>query len=210
MQVFFSVKEVRMFIEGFVKITPDRILSDRDVPIYEGKGMQLLQSAFKSLGTGYAKFYKMDPLCKLGFVASEILLAGEEGRFEPREDRAVVLMNSASCLADDRLYVKTVEDTEDYYPSPSVFVYTLPNIITGEIAIRNKYYGQTSFYVLPSADSKLIYETVCDAFQDRRTESVLAGWTECASENDFEAVIFLVSKDGVGFTPQAIEDILNR
>lgn len=199
-----------MNIKGFVKITPDRILSDRDIPLYEGHGLQLLHSAFKSLGTGYAKFYKMDPLCKLGFVASEILLAGEEGRFEEREDRAVILMNRSSSLADDRHYVRTVEDSDNYYPSPSVFVYTLPNIITGEIAIRNKYHGETCFHVLPSADPEMIYDIVTDAFQDRITRSALAGWTECASDDDFEAVMFLVDADGdgTGFTPESIERIM--
>ena len=42
-------------------------------------------------------------------------------------------------------FQETIQHADSYYPSPALFVYTLPNIVTGEIAIRNKYYGETSF-----------------------------------------------------------------
>lgn len=200
-----------MTIKSYVKISPDRIVSDRPVPVAEGRGRDMLVSVFRAMETGYAKFHKMDTLSKAGFLASEILLAGEPGRFEPREDRAVILFNSSASLCDDRNYQKTISDPDNWYPSPAVFVYTLPNIVTGEIAIRNKYYGETCFYVMQDADPGQICRTVCDAFQDRITESAVCGWAECSDDDTFLAVLFLVEKNGEGlpWDEEQIRKILN-
>ena len=114
-----------MTIKSCVRITPDAIVSDRPVPVAEGSGKDMLVSAFRALGCGYAKFHKMDTLSKAGFLASEILLSDEPGRFEPREDRAVLLFNSSASLCDDRNYQNTINDPQNWFPSPAVVVYTL-------------------------------------------------------------------------------------
>ena len=66
-------------------------------------GVDLTQ-LYRDMGLQYPKFFKMDPLCKLGFLLSEKLLDGEEGRFEPREDRAVLAFSHAGSLTDDTLF----------------------------------------------------------------------------------------------------------
>ena len=185
-----------MTIKSWVRITPDAIVSDRPVPVAEGSGKDMLVSAFRALGCGYAKFHKMDTLSKAGFLASEILLSDELGRFEPREDRAVLLFNSSASLCDDRHYQNTINDPQNWFPSPAVFVYTLPNIVTGEIAIRNKYYGETCFYVMEKPDAGEICRIVGNAFQDRVTRSAVCGLAECSDDDAFEVVLFLVEKDG--------------
>ena len=77
-------------------------------------------------------------------MASELLLQAEGAeRFVPREDRAVVFFNRSASLQADTAYQATIQDPDNFYPSPAAFVYTLPNIVTGEIAIRNKYFGET-------------------------------------------------------------------
>ena len=90
----------------------------------------------------------MDSLSKMAFVASERLLEGYGERFVPRNDVTVLFFNSSSSLAVDIDYQKTIQSNDDYYPSPSLFVYTLPNICAGEVAIRNKFCGETSFFVV--------------------------------------------------------------
>lgn len=142
----------------------------------------------------YPKFFKMDPLCRLGFIASEILLNQENPRKFDCEDRAIVLFNRSASLADDSEYQKTIRDPEDYYPSPAVFVYTLPNIVTGEIAIRNKYYGETSFYLTEERDDDLIVRTAALSFLDPAITSVLAGWLECPDPEHYEADLFILEK----------------
>ena len=80
------------------------------------------------------------------------------------------------------------------YPSPSLFVYTLPNIITGEIAIRNKYKGETSAFLLEEYDEECIRAVVEEAIQDTVTTSAIVGWIDCRSESDWTCKAFLVEK----------------
>ena len=109
---------------------------------------------YRRLGVDYPKFFKMDSLSKMAFIASERLLNGYDERFVSRDDVAVVFFNSSSSLAVDIDYQKTIRLNDDYYPSPSLFVYTLPNICAGEVAIRNKFCGETSFFVFEELDIK--------------------------------------------------------
>jgi hypothetical protein len=185
-----------MNIKSFINITPNSVCLDGKDLCFQGKGHALITEIYRKYCNDYPKFFKMDMLSKVGFVASELLLNNEGNRFVEREDRAVVLLNKSASICDDIQYQKTIQSKDNYYPSPSVFVYTLPNIVTGEIAIRNKYYGETSFLVIDDFDSETIQEVIEMAFQDEETTSVLGGWLECKNENDFEALVFIVEKQG--------------
>lgn len=138
----------------------------------------------------YPKFFKMDIPCRLGFLLTEQLVAGEPDRFVPREDRAVLVFSREGCLANDLQYATSMAD----FPSPALFVYTLPNIVAGEIAIRNKYAGETSAYVLEEYNKDRIFELVREAFQDPVTQSAVVIWANCKSETDWEARGWLVQK----------------
>ena len=136
----------------------------------------------------YPRFHKMDNLCKLGFIASELLLReiGEK-RFVEREDRAVVLFNRSSSIDVDRKYMTTIADRENYFPSPSLFIYTLPNIVTGEIAIRNNWHGETSLYILPAHDERQELEILEATCLDPSISSILAGWVDYPEDGNFAA-----------------------
>ena len=95
------------------------------------KSPEEITNFYRSLQVDYPKFFKMDGLSKLGFLASEMILNDDENRFTPREDVAVICFNSSSSLDIDMQYQETIADNENYFPSPSLFVYTLPNIVTG-------------------------------------------------------------------------------
>ena len=177
-----------------VIITPDTVVVDGNPLAHKEQGAALLTELYRTHVGDYPKFFKMDTLCKLGFVASELLLQAEGAeRFVPREDRAVILFNRNASLQADTAYQKTIQDPENFYPSPAAFVYTLPNIVTGEIAIRNKYYGETSFFVIEDNDPHLIERQLQNAFQDPQTQSILGGWLDCSDENHFEAELFLLT-----------------
>ncbi len=178
-----------------VIITPDSIIVDNKPLAHNATGSALLTELYRSYVGDYPKFFKMDTLSKLGFVASEMLLKNEgQKRFVPREDRAVVLFNKMASLQADTNYQATIQDPENFFPSPAAFVYTLPNIVTGEIAIRNKYFGETSFIVMESCESHIMARQLMNAFQDPMTQSILGGWLDCSDENHFEARLFLVEK----------------
>lgn len=175
-----------------IHITPHAIrLNGAPLPVTQ-QGEALLTELYRTYVKDYPKFFKMDTLSRLGFIASEILLGstGEE-RFVPREDRAVVLANRSASLKNDTDYQATIAP-DNYYPSPALFVYTLPNIVTGEIAIRNKYYGESSFYVLD--DQADLLQMAQTAMQQPSVGSVLTGWVECSTKDNWEAHMVLLTE----------------
>ena len=200
-----------------VEITPDRVVLDGKRLMLDGeplnngerlaKGSALLEAIYRKYIGDWPKFFKMDPLARLGFVASELLLKAEAGKLsaenageaaqtpdgqakpDGRSDRAVILFNRSGSLADDVNYQRGI-DGPDHLGSPSLFVYTLPNIVTGEIAIRNKYFAETSFYCIPEPDEDLMRSIVAEALEPGM--SAIAGWCECSSENDFCAKMYIL------------------
>jgi 3-oxoacyl-[acyl-carrier-protein] synthase-1 len=96
-------------------------------------------------------------------------------------------------LVTDRNYQHTISDG-NYFPSPALFVYTLANIVTGEIAIRHKIYGETSFYILSDYDEATINEIVENAFLTSSPSFILAGWVDYNNDTDYLANLKLVTK----------------
>lgn len=139
----------------------------------------------------YPKFFKMDSLCKLGFVGSDILL--KDIPIEDRENGAVILFNRNGSLVTDRNYQRTLAD-DNYFPSPAIFVYTLANIVTGEIAIRNKMLGESSFYILPNPDEDKMMSIVANTFRTSTPSFILTGWVDYDEENKYLCKMKIVTK----------------
>ena len=183
-----------------VHITPQGIWLDGKVFAIdkEGKQSSLLTALYKQIIGNYPKYYKMDGLCRLGFVASELLLKAErdEGSFteDTNKTRAIVFFNRSSSIASDKKYLASIVEKDNYFPSPSVFVYTLPNIVTGEIAIRNGYHGETSFYILPHKNELLMQDIIETTFMDEQTTSILTGWLDYEDSEHFEADLYIAYK----------------
>lgn len=147
---------------------------------------------YKKYVGDYPKFYKMDGLSKLGFLASEMLLDMEEDcKSENRDDRAIVFCNNSSSIGADKKFQESISDLDNFYPSPSVFVYTLPNIVAGEVAIRHKYRGETSFFILNNQDENLMNQIFKATCADEKTRSLLGGWLDYKEESDFIADLFI-------------------
>lgn len=177
-----------------IRITPEEVILDqrkiweRKEELREQEGQEhhsLLTSLYKQMIGDYPKFYKMDGLSRLGFVASEILLNAEKE--ETEEEKAIIFFNHSSSIASDRNYKESIKDKDNYFPSPSIFVYTLPNIVTGEIAIRNHFQGETSFFILPDKDEKMMEEILLASCRDAQSKSFLTGWIDYEDERHFEA-----------------------
>ncbi len=163
------------------QITNDTvILNGETIVKRNGQPETWLADIYHAIGISYPKFFKMDNLCKAGTLAAEILLRDIDfDRETVKPDWAVVLMNSASSLDDDRHYQTTIQDADNYYPSPAVFVYTLANIVTGEIAIRHKIGGESSFYVLPESSLEQIHNTVYQCFAaNSELTHIICGWAD--------------------------------
>ncbi len=151
---------------------------------------EFMTDAYKSLGISYPKFHKMDLLCKLGFLCTEFALKQTNFLINNAHHKtAIVLSNAASSLTTDRQHQLTICDKQNYFPSPAVFVYTLPNIVIGELAIRHKITGENAFFVSANFDADLIINYAESLFAEGST-GALCGWVE-VDETIFEAFIFL-------------------
>ena len=166
-----------MQIKREIEITPDSVILDgRPIAVSE-TGEKMLVELYRRYVGDYPKFFKMDTLSRLGFVAAEMLLKDEQVE-------AVILANRSASIKNDTDYLATITE-DNYYPSPALFVYTLPNIVTGEIAIRHHIQGETSFYILDKPEElNPLLETIYT--------SALAGWCECSGPNRFYAKLQII------------------
>ena len=140
----------------------------------------------------YPKFYKMDILSRLAFVAAEKALSNSPLKDEDKKP-ALILFNHSSSIESDRRFLATISRAEDFFPSPSAFVYTLPNIAAGEIAIRHQLLGETSFYILPEKDETLMQQILEATLGGTEARGVVSGWVDAESNTSYECELTIYS-----------------
>jgi hypothetical protein len=170
---------------------------------------KFVRAAYKHFEVDYPKFFKMDSLSKLGFLVIEILLQGEDvAERHPAEKSGIILTNASSSLEVDEKHFDTIKDRNQYFPSPSNFVYTLPNIMAGEAAIRHKLKGENTVLISEIFDEELIFNIVDLAFQSNSLSTCICGWVEQYAEQ-YEAMVCLVEDDDCSNEVQkSTEDII--
>jgi hypothetical protein len=164
------------FISG-ASIIRQQAIYLQDNCVFEDRSVNLddfLLKAYETLKPEYPKFYKMDRLSKLGFLASEVLLRRYPVKQYPPSSVALVLSNAHASLDTDVKY----SEASMTAPSPALFVYTLPNIVAGEICIRNGIKGENAFFVTPAFDPALLADFVGQVLQSSHTQACLAGWID--------------------------------
>lgn len=177
--------------------------------IYESKETNLtdfLIALYSEQEIKYPKFYKMDNLSKLGFLASEIILHDNKinGRYRP-EEIGVILSNASASLDSDVKYFDTVKDIA----SPALFVYTLPNIMIGEICIRNNIKGENTFFISSQFDIDMMVTYVKNLFMADVFKACIFGWVECDA-NNYKAALWLIEREKAGeYLQFNIENISN-
>jgi hypothetical protein len=160
-------------------------------------GQDFLLSVYQHTGVQYPKFYKMDNLSKLGWLACELLLQQgfRSADYRP-EEVAVVLSNANASLDTDYKYFTTVKDI----PSPAVFVYTLPNIVIGEICIRHHFKGENAFFIFESFNAAFLAQYVHGLMENGSARACICGWVDVLGE-EYKAALFLVEKAGGATQP---------
>lgn len=158
------------------------------------KLLDFLAEAYKTAEMNYSKFHKMDLQCKLGLLCAEFALKNSN-IFERHKlsETAIILSNKASSIETDRNYQSSISDKSNYFPSPSVFVYTLPNIVIGEIAIKYKITGENTFFVSESIDAELLVDYTCNLLNEG-VSAAICGWIEVDGPY-YEAFIYLVESE---------------
>lgn len=171
---------------------------------------EFMKAAFRQTGTKYPKFFKMDEYSKLGFLAAEVLLKSVNQSDMMPESTGIVLSNSHATLTTDRQFQSSIQSDGAFFPSPAVFVYTLPNIMAGEMAIRHHFNGENAFFVSSSFDSAWHANYVNQLLLGQKISSCISGWVDLDEQN-YEAflawVVVFDEKGLMAHTPEMLDDL---
>ena len=161
-----------------------------------GDSKEFLNGLYRSLEIRYPKFHKMDLLCKGGIIAMHQLIGSPEDdlrniesdglcgkRFSKAEleNTALVFLNSSSSKAADDEFFKGISD-ENFYPSPSVFVYTLPSVVIVEVSILYKFYGEGTFFIADKLCGDRLLPYIKRLFTEGATSRLILCWDEVTED----------------------------
>lgn len=155
--------------------------------------VKFLKEVYKSLELKYPKYFKMDPLSKLGFLCAEVLLK-DEILPEQAERIGIVLENKVSTYLVDSKHQETINDKSQYFPSPANFVYTLPNVMTGEICIRNGFKGENMVFVNDAFSPEFVSQYISSLFNADKADFILGGFVD-ADEESYEGFMFVSRRE---------------
>jgi len=169
---------------------------------------QFAEAAYKNQGVDYPRFYKMNNLSKLGFLAAEYLLSNF---VEPPLAQAngeltgIILANHYSSLDTD---LKHQHFIQQGIASPAVFVYTLPNILIGELCIRYGIKGENTFFVAAEYDITGQTAYVTQLFHEQILTHCFVGWIEYTAAG-YQAFLALVGPSADTTLPAYIPSSIN-
>lgn len=148
------------------------------------KATDFFKEIYKKLGMRYPKYHKMDPLCKLALLAFESMHQTQAftEKYQP-EEIALVFFNRHASLHTDIQHQKSIENSDNYFPSPAVFVYTLANIMLGEIAIRYKIKGENACFVSENFEVDHFYDYCSALLEKGNTKCIVGGWVDFFENN---------------------------
>jgi hypothetical protein len=183
-----------MKVISYCRIDKNGVVAD-DKKIFDGCGdanvLTYFDNILKHFEIVYPKFAKMDAMSKLGFLTAEILMKNIPDAMPECSsyERGILLSNSSSSLNTDFNYWDTVRQI----PSPSTFVYTLPNVVNAEICIRHGFKGENMFFIAGSFASSGVEEYAKFLLNNGNLKLCLYGWVEFL-KNSFDSIIFLAQK----------------
>jgi len=166
-------------------------------------------SLYQQSDISYPKFFKMDILSRVAFLAAEWVLPA--ALTIDRNTVATVLSTASGCLEVDRKF----EESRQRLASPALFVYTLPNIMLGEIDIRHGFKGEQMCTISDTADPAWFGFYVHDLLEHRESSACLCGHVEAAA-GKLSATLLWVSKErpaqgsALPFDLPVLEQIFNH
>lgn len=168
---------------------------------------EFLVEWYKNTGISYPKFHKMDNLSKTGFLGCELLL--NDVVIDDNLNTGIYFTNRSSSLDTDFSFQTTIGP--DYFPSPSLFVYTLPNIVIGEICIRHKLFGENTFFSDSQYNPDRYLAFLNESFNELKMSQAIIGWIECFEEKAELLLLLVETKNRTGniFNIETINKICN-
>ena len=185
-----------IYISHYCRIENNTVYSNGELQ-FELKDVtfsEFIKSAYKELKIDYPKFFKMDNLSKLAFLTAELILK-DVVQNDQENNIAIVFANQASSLDTDIKYQSSIQNKDNYFPSPVVFVYTLPNICVGEISIKHRLQTENAFFVFDEFNAQFMVNYANQLIQSGKAEKVLCGWVEFYQEN-YKSFVYLADKQG--------------
>lgn len=176
-----------------------------------------LKRYYKALEISYPKFHKMDLLSKLAIICSEQVsfnLCPSSVEIDG-EKVGVFLMNRSASMYTDEKYIEATFTDQGLHANPALFVYTLPNIMLGEVSIRHGFKGEQGMWISDAFDSEFITKYVLSLFRSNKIDSCLVGWIDFI-DNEPQAFLSWVSNEiqrdlkKEHFTSKALQNKYNR
>lgn len=148
-----------------------------------------LKAIYDNLEMEYPKFYKMDVLSKMAILCAKMLEPFFPEQVELEDHLHLIMANKSSSYDTDRKFRDSYLLQKN--PSPSLFVYTLPNIMNGELMIRYKWYGENSFFIEKEFNKELYLELM-NLSRMAGNKYALCAWVEAEKIESAESFLFLV------------------
>lgn len=154
--------------------------------------LEFVSSLYKKMDCKYPKFHKMDLLAKTAFLGVELMLSENDSLKKLEDDEiALCFANKESSSFSDTIFLDSY--TQGSNPSPSQFVYTLPNILIGELAIKNKWYGENLFLIFNQFD-EIEFSNQINLLLNSDSKACVCGWVNVMN-NKLDAFFFVVEQD---------------
>lgn len=179
-------------ISKWVRIRPGCIdLDGERVFDSEEHGDAFLNAAYRQLQLKHPRFFKMDAMSKCGFIAAHLLLK-ETGTDDIDPFRkGMIFQNHSASLDTDRKFQHSIREIA----SPALFVYTLPNIVMGEIAIQFRCKGENTFFVSEQFDAQPLHQYTEILLEQEILQLALTGYIEYLDAQP-DILLCLVQQEG--------------
>ncbi|MFA6057654.1 MAG: hypothetical protein WC756_05620 [Taibaiella sp.] len=195
-----------MYIHQYIQWNGDNVKRNGASLYHAGEQdpHEIALNIYKQMGISYPKFFKMDLLSRIAFLASELVIP--ETVTESKDHIATIISTTSGCLDVDKKF----DESRRTHASPALFVYTLPNIMLGEICIRNGFKGEQMCTIAEDADADWFDFYIYDLLNNRNTEACLCGYAE-ATEHNVKATLLWVSKvpSALPFNASNLKQIFN-
>lgn len=201
----------KTYIKSYCSVQNNTIILNNDTFIKSEPSSfsDFSKEVYKKIEINYPKFFKMDNLSKLAFLAAELLFKNEILGSE-ENNIALVFANKSSSLDTDVKYQNSIHNKANYFPSPAVFVYTLPNICIGEISIKHQLKSENTFFIFDRFNSEFMTNYCNVLLHTKKAEKVLCGWVEYYNE-EYKAFLYLVELKGkTEHKSTVIETLFNK
>ncbi|HSM64129.1 MAG TPA: hypothetical protein VK833_09355, partial [Gillisia sp.] len=118
-------------------------------------------------------------------------------------ETALVLSNASSSIDIDRKHQQAMTGIV----SPAIFVYTLPNIVLGEISIKYGLQSENAFFIEDKFNAELLADYSEVLLASKKATSVVCGWIELKND-EYDVFLCLISTKGeIPFSKETLEEL---